>query len=48
MAIPTKNQTAKTTEKAFYNNLIIHYGIQNAIHSYQGGQFSVRNHEGTL
>ena len=26
-AIPTRNQLAKTTAEAFFNNFIIHYGI---------------------
>ena len=39
MAIPTKNQTAKTTAEAFYNNFIIHYGIPTRIHADQGANF---------
>ena len=39
MAIPTKNQTAKTTAEAFYNNFIVHYGIPTSIHSDQGANF---------
>jgi hypothetical protein len=39
MAIPTKNQTAKTTAEAFYNNFIVHYEIPTAIHSDQGANF---------
>ncbi|XP_060557360.1 uncharacterized protein LOC132717812 [Ruditapes philippinarum] len=39
MAIPTKNQTAKTTADAFYNNFIIHYGIPTRLHSDQGANF---------
>ena len=39
MAIPTKNQTAKTTAETFYNNFILHYGIPNRIHSDQGSNF---------
>ena len=39
MAIPTKNQTAKTTADAFYNNFILHYGIPTRIHSDQGANF---------
>ena len=29
LAIPTKNQTAKTTAEAFYNNFVVHYGLCN-------------------
>jgi hypothetical protein len=39
LAIPTRNQTAKTTAEAFYENFIIHYGIPTRIHSDQGGNF---------
>ena len=39
MVIQTKNQTAKTTAAAFYNNFIIHYGIPTRIHSDQGANF---------
>ena len=39
MAIPTRNQTAKTTAEAFYNNFILHYGIPTRIHSDQGTNF---------
>ncbi|XP_060575985.1 uncharacterized protein LOC132733359 [Ruditapes philippinarum] len=39
MAIPTRNQTAKTTAEAFYNNFIVHYGIPTSIHSDQGANF---------
>ena len=39
MAIPTRNQTAKTTAKAFYHNFILHYGIPTRIHSDQGTNF---------
>jgi hypothetical protein len=35
MAIPTKNQIAKTTAEAFYNNFIEHFGIPNALRSDQ-------------
>ena len=38
-AIPTKNQTAKTTAEALFNNYIVHYGIPNRIHSDQGPSF---------
>ena len=39
MAIPTKNQTAKTTAEAFFNNFIVHYGIPTRLHSDQGANF---------
>ena len=39
MAIPTKNQTAKTTTEAFYNNFILKYGIPTRLHSDQGANF---------
>ena len=39
MAIPTKNQLARTTAEAFYNHFIIHYGIPDRIHSDQGANF---------
>jgi transposase InsO family protein len=39
LAIPTKNQTARTTAEAFYNNFIIHYGIPTRLHSDQGANF---------
>ena len=39
MAIPTKNQTAKTTAEAFYNQFIVNYGIPTRLHSDQGANF---------
>ena len=39
VAIPTKNQTAKTTAEAFYNNFILNYGIPTRLHSDQGANF---------
>ncbi len=39
LAIPTRNQTAKTTAEAIYNNFIIHYGIPTKLHSDQGANF---------
>ena len=39
MAIPTKNQTAKTTAEIFYYNFIVHYGIPTRLHSDQGANF---------
>lgn len=38
-AIPTRNQTAKTTAEAFFNNFVIHYGLPSRIHSDQGANF---------
>lgn len=38
-AIPTKNQTAKTTADVLFNNFIIHYGIPKKIHTDQGANF---------
>ena len=39
LAIPTKNQTAKTTAEALYNNFILNYGIPTKLHSDQGPNF---------
>ena len=39
-AIPTRNQTAKTTAQTIFDKLIVHYGIpQRMIHSDQGANF---------
>ena len=38
-AIPTKNQTAKTTADALFNGFIVHYGIPKKLHSDQGANF---------
>jgi transposase InsO family protein len=38
-AIPTRNQTAKTTAEILFNNFINHYGIPQRIHSDQGANF---------
>ena len=35
-AIPTRNQTAKTTARVLFDNFIVHYGFPECIHSDQG------------
>ena len=37
--IPTRNQTAKTTAEALYNQFILHYGFPKRLHSDQGANF---------
>ncbi|KAK6183229.1 hypothetical protein SNE40_010750 [Patella caerulea] len=39
LAIPTKNQTAKTVAEALWENLISHYGWPERLHSDQGKDF---------
>lgn len=39
VAIPTRNQTAKTTAEAFYNNFVLQYGLPKRLHSDQGANF---------
>lgn len=39
LAIPTKNQTARTTADILYNDFILHYGIPTRLHSDQGPTF---------
>ena len=39
VAIPTKNQTAKTTADVLYNEFIVRYGVMARLHSDQGANF---------
>ncbi len=39
LAVPTKNQTARTTAEAFFNNFVVHYGLPKRKHSDQGANF---------
>lgn len=39
IAIPTKNQTAKTTAECLFSNFILHYGFPKRLHSDQGANF---------
>ena len=39
LAIPTRNQTARTTAEAFFDNFVAHYGIPDRLHTDQGANF---------
>ncbi len=39
VAIPTKDQTAKTTAKALFQTFITHYGFASRLHGDQGRNF---------
>ena len=47
-AIPTRNQTAKTTAEAIFNHFILHYGIPQKIHSDQGKKLRKQRHQGIM
>lgn len=37
--VPTRNQTARTTADAIFNEFIVHYGLPRKLHSDQGANF---------
>lgn len=39
VAVPTPNQTAKTTAEVFFSNFVVHIGLPKRIHSDQGANF---------
>ena len=39
LAVPTRNQDAKTVAKVLMDNFIVHYGLFKRLHSDQGGSF---------
>ena len=39
MAVPTTNQTARTTARTFFDAFVVHYGFPSRIHSDQGRNF---------
>lgn len=39
VAVPTRNQLAKTTAESFFHHFIVHYGFPKRIHSDQGTNF---------
>ena len=39
MAVPTTNQSARTTARVFFDSFVVHYGFPARIHSDQGRNF---------